>query len=454
MATTYLGVLDPVPPSVDQCIQVIVDPAQPGVVPANENALEAVPPQAYLLPRNVVTMTSGKVWRPRTGVKRGRDHTPVMPVTGYEHPLYNTDDWENLRFAGVTIDGVHDAENARRNPNAAARTSIQMHGVATVFCPNTDYHRGPTPTFGDPVWVVVPQKGKELAISGIHASFRPFAVRIGTRKKMNDNAKTGSGYRFVGWLVDAGPTDRHEIRVHLDPHHATMATQLKEFSMSSMADGPSAATVAATPPEAAGASFSAASAPGIAVAALSAAAEVAGHPLPFGGALIPPGASGGAGFQGLARIAEEQEMHGQPMADARQAALLGTNGPIDDVTTATADTLGAVYSGATLPSYPDAVTTVRGAITSVTAIPRPYVEAAMTSAGGAPSYVTRQIRLSDSQPYTSSACGVIPASLRTPDWEPAVMGLMAKYATAGPVSAMAPADARALAEDVRSALLI
>jgi hypothetical protein len=450
MATTYLGVLDPVPPSVDQCIQVLVDPAQDGIKPAAAAAGDIVP-QAWLLPRNVVVMTSGATWRPRTGVKRGREHTPVMPITGYAHDEYVAGDFVNLRFAGVTIDGIHDAVNAKSNPNAAARTSIQMHGVATVFCPNTTECRGAVPKFGDPVWVKCPSKGApHLAISGVHPSFRAFEVRIRPIADMNKDA-TGNDYRFVGWLVDAGPSDRHEIRVHLDPHHATVARTVTGMSMSSMVDGTDApememATEARD-------TFSAASAPGVAVAALSAAAEVAGHPLPFGNVLIPPGVSGGVDFPSLARIAEEQEAYGCPMDTRRQSALLGTNLPIDDVTHATAATLDAVYSGAPLPEYPDAVTTVRGAITSVSDIPREHVEAGITAAGGAPNYVTRQMRLSDSTLYTSTACGVVPDELRTPQWQSTIGSLLAKYEGAGPVSAMSVSEACALAEDVRSSLI-
>ena len=223
--------------------------------------------------------------------------------------------------------------------------------------------------------------------------------------------------------------------------------------MSSMADSTPAPgpDVAATTTVAS--SFSSASAPGVAVAALSAAAEVAGHPLPFGNVLIPPGVSGGADFQSLCGMAEEQESHGLPMNAMRQNALLGLNGSIDDVTKATADTLSAVYSGAALPNFPDAVTTVRGALTAVSDIPREHVEAGMTASGGAPNYVTRQMRLSDSTVYTSSACGVVPDALRTPKWETTVSSLLAKYGDSGPVSAMPPPAARALAEDVRAALI-
>ena len=466
MASAYYGVIDPVPPSVDQCIQVILDPAQDQVRPA-ALAVANIPKQAWLLPRNIVTITSGGTWRTRVGVKRGREQTPVMPITGFASngTEYGANEWRALRFAGVTIDGIHDMVNAKSNPNAAARLSIQMHGIASVFCPRTDFHRGVNPKFGDPVFIKRPDNSGNvpvLSIIGTNDGFNPFSVCI-RQRTIGGADLSADEFKFVGWLVDAGPSDRHEIRVHLDPHFRAPGNAANNgdfvMAMGGMGDAGVAvdAPLAAEMPEQpvmAGASFSSASATGVAVAALSAAAEVAGHDLPFGAALIKPGMADTPEFQSVVRIAEEQEMHGMSMLEARQSALYGTNEPIDDVTTATADTLRAIYKGEPAPIYPDAVTTLQGSLTATSDIASDYVSAGMTSAGGAPAYMLRQSTLSDSTPITSSAPGVIHSSLRTEKWKTNIDTLLDKYRDAGPVSHMSPNDARALAADVRATLLI
>lgn len=456
---SYQGVIDPVPPSVDQCIQVLVDPAQ-DTINIQQNTL---PDQAWLLPRNVITMTGGTVWKQRSGIKRGRDHSPVLPVTGHADPSFLNTDWDQVRFAGVSMDGIHDAKNAKSNPNAAARTSVQMHGVATIFCPTAPA----TAKFGDPVWAICPQqatvidpKYANMSIIGVHDGFTPFLVQVRPLANIQNDGKTDY-CKFIGWFVDGGPSDRNEIRVHLDPHYASIAqVDTGSFTFSTFADGGGAmetdgnSAAAPTVASMVSSSFSSASAPGVAIAALSAAAEIAGHPLPFGAALVGPNVGDSSEFQTLSRVAEEQEPHGMAMSLERQHALYGTNGPIDEVTKNTAATLDAFYSGSALPELPSAVTTVRGALTDVGAIPREHIDAGTTAAGAAPHYLLRQTSLANGAPLTQSACGVIPDALRGPSWQQKIDGVLQKYEHSGPVSTMSAMDARAMAADVRAALII
>jgi hypothetical protein len=219
----FQGVIDPVPPSVDQCIQVIVDPLQDelaDLVIANKSLLTPVSRKAlaedkwpmYMAPRNVVTITNGKSWKPLSGVKRGREQSPVMPVTAFCGTDLDVKSSSGYRVAGVTIDGIHNGMAACQNPNAAARMSVQMHGVATVFCPQGSYNRDKSAKFGDPVYVELKtESSNERTIRGHNESFTAFNVVVG--KTPIEPAL------FLGWLVDLGPPDRNELRVHLDQHY-------------------------------------------------------------------------------------------------------------------------------------------------------------------------------------------------------------------------------------------
>ena len=62
---------------------------------------------------------------------------PVHLATGNGN-AFNVEWNENVRpvFCGISLSGVSDVSTAKANPSAAARLSVQRHGIATVFkCP-------------------------------------------------------------------------------------------------------------------------------------------------------------------------------------------------------------------------------------------------------------------------------------------------------------------------------
>lgn len=282
-----IGVLDPVAPSVDQTIQVIVTPGDVNGVTATAHDADLgvndylvggkVADYDYVVPRGVVCITSGKTSSKKR--KAGMSTVPVMAVTasaGKNGSRYaavsrtadkqSEKDPETLvRFAGISFEGISNGKLARENQDAAGRIAIQMHGVATLFFDKSRPTENPAADgrgvadsikdfagakYGDYVWIrqsALVANGNRSnaddefktrvsgflrpssAIHGVNEEFRPFDLAFGPTP--DDNAIV------IGNLVDKGPGNRNEVRVLIDSHHPTQKF-IEEITMSgTMAGG-------------------------------------------------------------------------------------------------------------------------------------------------------------------------------------------------------------------------
>jgi len=147
-------------------------------------------------------------------------------------------------FAGISITGIGDTTTAFNNPDAAARVSIQRHGIATIFHV-PDQRQRQTARFGDIVGIrrqdafraVANNQNLDSPIIGYSSTFRPWRVVLiprwksaqrymrvqrgaavnggfaGGRQRERDPAN--GQFLWIGSFVGWGADNRNEMRVHL-----------------------------------------------------------------------------------------------------------------------------------------------------------------------------------------------------------------------------------------------
>ena len=453
---TFDGVIDPIPPSVDQCIQVVCDPSQAGLSNHAYDSTEAkrAPKEAYLVPRNVVVLSTGKKWSPQSGVKRSRvdRNSPVLPVIAgrISADYKNTTGKGTLRVLGVSIDGIQNGAAAQKNPDAAGRMSVQMHGVATVFCAKDKIKAAlKNAKFGDPV--VVDMRAEAVKLRGITGEFHAFQVmpwKTGVDTSAFDNADV----YFIGWLVDVGPADRNELRVHLDQHWKPQVTAVPVGAGASMADETitlgSPQTDNGAAPAAAPAIMPAVH--GVAVAALSVPAADTQFGIPHGTVLVTAGMTA-AQLKTAALRAESQEPATGMDAD-RYAALLGDGGQTPAVRDASAKVLLDFYTGK--PHKPSATSavTLGGSLVPASTLTDDVIKLATSEAGAPPPKLLQQTCMETGGAITSLNAAVLPEHYDVAKWKQALGELMADYKDAGPVSTMKAGQLTKLLDDARNKL--
>ena len=500
-----IGVLDPVAPSVDQTIQVIVTPGNvdivtpltaDGVVLEVENYLDGSRNHRdydYIVPRGVVCITSGKTSSKKR--KAGMSTVPVMAVTasaGKDGARYaavtrlvhstaaNTEaSVTKARFAGISFEGISNGKLARENQDAAGRIAIQMHGVATIFfdkgrerTDKADAEKyGPADKigdftkakYGDYVWIRQSNKAANQnqgltaalttrhsgflrpssAIHGINESFRPFDLEFGPNPVMNAIV--------IGNLVDKGPDNRNEVRVLIDSHHPSQKVK-EDVSMAGAMAGDMAGgmgddeTAMASAGDAGAANAGNAGNAGVGNAGigLAIAAHTArrlGQSVAFGTAIVGPTTSIDR-FRHMAKRVENM--------NASDTLVESVTKEHDAVAATTAMCIQRVADNKHMTKAAWATTTTSGTVIDAKTL-TPAVIAAGTAADGSAPHILYKLKdKASGETITEPFPGIAPPN--ADNWTENVGKIFQKFSNHGPISDATNTDIQSMTTFINQTL--
>ena len=492
-----IGVLDPVAPSVDQTIQVVVDPGSVNAV----TALDADTLQIeqyitgsdhdYVVPRGVVCITSGNTSSKKR--KAGTSTVPVMAVTasaGKAGARYaavtrigNTSDIKasvtQARFAGISFEGISNGKLARENQDAAGRIAIQMHGVATLFFDkerdredNADLKQYTVAgsigdftaaKYGDYVWIRQSENAAQnqtlgsddktrhsgflrpsSAIHGIKDEFRPFDLAFGGEPPTNAIV--------IGNLVDKGPENRNEVRVLIDSHHPTRKVY-KEVDMGGSTsggmaggmaggmDGAASAGAASAGAAGAGAASAGAGNAGVGLAIAAHTARRLGQNVAFGTAMVGPTTSTDT-FRHMAKRVENM--------NADDALVESVTKQHDAVAATTAMCIQRVADNKHMTKAAWATTTTSGAVIDAKTL-SPAVIAAGTAADGSAPHILYKLKdKASGETITEPFPGIAPPNVD--NWGENVRKVFDKFQHQGPLSKATDDDIQSMTTFINQTL--
>lgn len=259
MATAQTGVLDPIIPQLDQCFQVMI--GSDGTDPDSMALASGVPVIRFVHRDGTDNREPEGADRPQyksQRFSRNRGLDDVRVCTGNGNAFNNF--WTNNQnpqpkpvFVGVSLTGISDTKTAFQNPDAAARVSVQRHGVATLYHTSTPKERQET-KYGDIIGIQREDTFPEFSTNGVRdlnlaapirgypSTFRSWKLKIiprwksvkrflknptysipnqgryqdRTRDEPEDCEEDATGqFLWIGSFVGWGADNRNEMRVSL-----------------------------------------------------------------------------------------------------------------------------------------------------------------------------------------------------------------------------------------------